>query len=84
MEHCRPVATPMSSSEKLSRRIETPLSIAEATIYRSTVGALQYLMMTRPDIAFAVNKVCQYMQSPTSDHWTRGQADFALLEALIC
>jgi hypothetical protein len=84
MEHCRPVATPMLSLEKLSHRIETPLSIAEATIYHSTVGVLQYLMMTRPDIAFAVNKVCQYMQSPTFDHWTRGQADFALLEALIC
>jgi hypothetical protein len=70
MAHCRPVATPMSSSEKISKDGGTPLSAAETTIYRSTVGALQYLMMTRPDIAFAVNKVCQFMQHPTDHHWT--------------
>ncbi|KAL5548542.1 hypothetical protein UlMin_003773 [Ulmus minor] len=25
--------------------------------------------MTRPDIAFAVNKACQFMQQPTTSHW---------------
>jgi len=33
------------------------------------VGALQYLTFTRPDICFAVNKVCQYMHAPTDSHW---------------
>jgi hypothetical protein len=70
MENCRPVTTPMSTSEKLSRHTGSPLSPAEATIYRSTVGVLQYLMMTKPNIAFTMNKVSQYMQSATSDHWT--------------
>jgi hypothetical protein len=27
-------------------------------------------MMTRQDIAFTINKVCQYMQQPTYQHWT--------------
>jgi hypothetical protein len=31
--------------------------MTDPTIYRITVGALQYLSITRPDIAFAVNKV---------------------------
>ncbi|KAJ0683370.1 putative RNA-directed DNA polymerase [Helianthus annuus] len=37
--------------------------------YRQTVGALQYATLSRPDIAFAVNKVCQFMHAPTENHW---------------
>ncbi|CAM8890666.1 unnamed protein product [Rhodiola kirilowii] len=33
------------------------------------VGGLLYLTLTRPDISFAVNKVCQYVSKPTDDHW---------------
>ena len=34
------------------------------------VGALQYLTITRPDISFAVNQVCQFMHQPTTIHWS--------------
>ncbi|RVX23296.1 Retrovirus-related Pol polyprotein from transposon RE2 [Vitis vinifera] len=37
--------------------------------YRSIVGALQYITITRPEIAFSVNKVCQFMQKPLDTHW---------------
>ncbi|KAL6334751.1 hypothetical protein AAG906_021410 [Vitis piasezkii] len=37
--------------------------------YRSVVGALQYITITRPEIAFSVNKVCQFMQKPLDTHW---------------
>jgi hypothetical protein len=70
MTDCRPVATLMSNTDKVSRHNGTPLSASEATVFRSTVGALQYLMMTRPDIGFSVNRVCQFMQQPTDVHWT--------------
>ena len=34
------------------------------------MGALQYLTLTRPDISYAVNKVCQYLHAPSTTHWT--------------
>jgi hypothetical protein len=69
MSGCKPVATPLSTSEKLSVHEGTPLGPDDATNYRSVVGALQYLTLTRPDIAFSVNKVCQFLHSPTTIHW---------------
>ncbi|TQD69946.1 hypothetical protein C1H46_044526 [Malus baccata] len=40
------------------------------TLYRSVVDALQYLTFTRPDIAFYVHQVCQFMQKPMVSHFT--------------
>lgn len=37
--------------------------------YRTRVSALQYATITRPGIAFSVNKVCQFMQRPLEEHW---------------
>ncbi|CAL9017202.1 unnamed protein product [Prunus brigantina] len=42
--------------------------LADATFYRSTVGALQYLTWTRPDLSYAVNLVCQHLHQPRSNH----------------
>lgn len=61
------VTTPMATSPKLTVRTGTTLS--DATEYRCVVGSLQYLAFTRPDISFAVNRLSQFMHSPTNDHW---------------
>lgn len=66
MANCKPVATPLSTSSMYDG---IKLGPEDATQYRSIVGALQYLTLTRPYISFAVNKVCQYLHSPTTSHW---------------
>ncbi|XP_058000734.1 uncharacterized mitochondrial protein AtMg00810-like [Hevea brasiliensis] len=37
--------------------------------YRRLVGKLNYLTVTRPDIAYAVSVASQFMSSPTIAHW---------------
>ena len=69
MLNCKPVNTPLSTSEKLSADQGSPLGPSDATNYRSVIGALQYLTLTRPDISYSVNKVCQYLHAPTTLHW---------------
>jgi histone deacetylase 1/2 len=70
MAKCKAVTTPLASSEKLSITDGDKLDPDDATRYRSVVGALQYLTLTRLDISFSVNKVCQFLQAPTTAHWS--------------
>jgi len=69
MQLCKPVKTPLNTTEKLSVTSGTRLGVEDSTRYRSIVGALQYLTLTRPDLSFSINKVCQFLHSPTTVHW---------------
>lgn len=69
MQNSKPVNTPLSSSEKIYVYEGEKLGPEDATRYISIVGALQYLTLTRPDISFSVNKVCQFLHTPTTVHW---------------
>ncbi|XP_047340288.1 uncharacterized mitochondrial protein AtMg00810-like [Impatiens glandulifera] len=64
----KPLNTQISSRSSLSRHdVDT---LPEPFLYRNIIGALQYLMHTRPELAFAINCACQLMQSPTTTHWS--------------
>ncbi|XP_069148310.1 secreted RxLR effector protein 161-like [Solanum lycopersicum] len=52
---------PPSTSD--SRLFDNP------TLYRSIVGGLHYLAVTRPDIQYAVNRVSQSMHAPTEQNF---------------
>ena len=67
MLNAKPVTTPMASSPKL--HLKSGISLSDPTKYRRLIGSLQYLQFTRLDIAFAVNKLSQFMHMPTEDHW---------------
>ena len=69
MIDCKPVSASLSTSEKLTLHEGDLLGLNDASNYRSVVGALQYLTLTRPDIAFPVNKVCQFLHALTTIHW---------------
>ena len=70
MLQCKSATTPMSATDKLTALAGDLLAPEDATEYRSIVGGLQYLLITRPDISFAVNHVCQYLHAPRDSHWS--------------
>lgn len=45
------------------------LPFSDVHLYRSVVGMLQYVCITRPDLSFCVNKLSQYMSAPSDIHW---------------
>ncbi|XP_043694399.1 uncharacterized mitochondrial protein AtMg00810-like [Telopea speciosissima] len=66
MRDCKPISMPMATSPPSDTG---GALMADPTHYRSIVGALQYVTLTHPDVAFSVNRVCQFMHAPTESHW---------------
>ncbi|XP_051229419.1 uncharacterized mitochondrial protein AtMg00810-like [Lolium perenne] len=67
MLNCNPAPTPVDTKAKLSA---SDGSLASDTpFYRSIVGALQYLTLTRPELQYAVQQVCLHMHAPQDAHW---------------
>lgn len=62
----KPRDTPVVKGSRVS--IHDGDLLANASEYRSIVGGLQYLTVTRPDICFGVNYVSQFMHAPTNVH----------------
>ena len=81
MDGAKPLSTPFSSTSKASKHTGAPMT--DPTIYRQTVGALQYATITRPDISFAINKASQFMQHPTDEHWVMVKRIFRYLKNTI-
>ncbi|KAD3069268.1 hypothetical protein E3N88_37148 [Mikania micrantha] len=82
----KPVPTPITTTANLALGDSSPFN--NPVQYRQIVGALQYVTLSRPDITYAVNKVCQFMHSPTENHWSavkrilrylQGTSDLGLL-----
>lgn len=65
MADCKPVSTPMSIKPTTS--VVGAALYPDVTHYRQIVGTLQYITLTRPDIAFAVNvNTCRLQLMPIS------------------
>ena len=75
MMDAKPIHTPLPTSPPITLHSGSPLK--DPIEYRTIVGSLQYLPITRPYIAFVVNKLSQYMHQPTTEHWI-------LVKRLLC
>lgn len=77
IQDCRPSDFPMEQNLRLMKEDET-LEVDESK-YRRLVGRLLYLTVTRPDIAFNVNQLSQYISKPRQSHM---DADIRVLRYL--
>lgn len=64
MADCKSVTSPMSTGIFDG----TVLGAKDATQYRSITGALEYLTLKRPDNAYSINKVYQFLHAPIVLH----------------
>jgi hypothetical protein len=68
MQDAKPVYTPMDPSLKLHKRQDGENS-TDATLYREIIGSFNHAAIySRPDIAFSVSKLSQFMSDPTDIH----------------
>ena len=70
----KPCQSPLAQSLHLTREGKL---FEDSERYRRLVGKLNYLTVTRPNIAYYVSVVSQYMSSPTVDHW-------AAIKQILC
>jgi hypothetical protein len=90
MKNCHPTATPLVPNSQLDKATTAEMDRFKSlgVNFRSAVGALSYLSTaTRPDIAFVVSNLSQFLEKPGITHWEAfthvlrylsGTADYAL------
>ena len=66
MTDCKPCSTPVDTQAKLSADLGAPVD--DPTAYRSLAGALQYLTFTRPDLTYAIQRICLHMHYSRESH----------------
>ncbi|GKE16255.1 uncharacterized mitochondrial protein-like protein, partial [Tanacetum coccineum] len=68
---------PIDDKEKYTLIDGDPLP--DPNLYRTIVGSLVYLTVTRPNISYAVHILSQFVSAPTTVHWAAGGTQFQTL-----
>lgn len=63
---CKPSSSPSSSKPAV---YDPDPDFPDVHWFRTIVGSLQYLTLTKPEISFVVNLACQHMHSPKHSHF---------------
>ena len=86
MDNCKPVSSPMCTTIDLDNPAceDKLLKELDKNRYQSMVGALMYASLgSRPDISFAVAKLCRYNSRPTTTHMMAARRVFKYLQGSI-
>lgn len=88
MNNCKPAATPMNVSEKLTRedqpKTDKEKDQMQGVPYQEAIGSLMYLAQcTRPDIAYAVGHLSRYSSNPGPRHWNAVKHLFRYLKETV-
>ena len=67
MMDCKPANTPIVQNHGL--QLIKGAVPTDRGRYQRLVGKLIYLSHTRPDVAYAVGVLSQFMHSPQEEHW---------------
>jgi hypothetical protein len=78
MAELKPVPTPMSSAASIGP--DEDGKAVDQREYRSMIGSLLYVTVTRPDIQFTVGLCARFQTSPRSSHRTAVQRVFRYLK----
>jgi hypothetical protein len=85
LDQANPVSTPADTHMPLQATLgQDDLPLPSSIPYREAVGCLMYAMvLTRPDIAFAVSRVAKFTSNPHTSHWTTVKRIFRYLSGTI-
>ncbi|XP_057747745.1 uncharacterized mitochondrial protein AtMg00240-like [Arachis stenosperma] len=66
MEKCKPASNPMDYGTKLTK--DEGEFLPDNNTYRKLISKLLYLANIRPEISFAIGKLNQFFEKPTTSH----------------
>ena len=72
MDQCKSTPVPLQQNIKL--QCEDGSKVVDVTLYRQLVGSLIYLTTTRPDLAYAISVLSQFMSKPLESHWNAAKS----------
>jgi hypothetical protein len=88
MSDCKQIATPFDAKTQLvnlkEKENDQHLDEMRGVPYKEAVGSLMYAMVaTRPDLAFVVSLVSQFMSRPRPLHWARVKRIMRYLKGIL-
>ena len=85
LDTANPVSTPADTHNPLQASQGPDDTLLPPSVpYREAVGCLMYAMvLTRPDIAFAVSRVAKFTSAPRNSHWTAVKRIFRYLAGTV-